>query len=76
MLIEVVRSLRVGRFLEWAAVGVILVFCANRVFEIVGMDVGEFSISCWFKTARMTDDIMWFFTGVYEPSLGSEREGF
>ena len=55
MSIGVVRSLGVGRFLEWGvlnvkgAVGGVLVFWDNRVLELVGMEVGLFSISCRFK---------------------------
>ena len=50
MSIGVVRSLGVGRFLEWGvlnargAVGGVLVFWDNRVLELVGMEVGLFSI--------------------------------
>ena len=50
MSLGVVRSLGVGRFLEWGvlnargAVGGVLVFWDNRVLELVGMEVGLFSI--------------------------------
>ena len=50
MSIGVVRSLGVGRFLEWGvlnargAVGGVVVFWDNRVLELVGMEVGLFSI--------------------------------
>ena len=43
-----VRSLRVGRNIEWRAVnsrgatGGILVFCDNRVVELVGWEEGVF----------------------------------
>ena len=51
----VVRSLGVGRFLERGAVNArgvtrgVVVFWDNRVLEFVGMEVGQFSISCFFK---------------------------
>ncbi|RVW27813.1 hypothetical protein CK203_107071 [Vitis vinifera] len=59
MSIRVVRSLGVGRFLEWGVVnargaaGGVVVFWDNRVLELVGMEVGQFSISCRFKIVRM-----------------------
>ena len=52
---RVVRSLGTGRFLKWGAVnairvaGGILVFLDNRVLELVGMELGLYSISCQFK---------------------------
>ena len=55
MSLGVVRSLGVGRFLDWGvlnargATGGVLVFWDKRVLELVGMEVGLFSISCWFK---------------------------
>ena len=55
MSLGVVRSLGVGRFLEWGslnargAAGGVVVFWDNRVLELVGMEVGLFSISCRFK---------------------------
>ena len=50
-----VRSLGVGRNLEWRAVNSrgatrgILVFWDNRLVELVGWEEGVFSISCRFK---------------------------
>ena len=55
MTIGLVRSLRVGRHLDWSAVnsrgatGGILVFWDNRVFELVDLEEGEYSISCHSK---------------------------
>ena len=55
MSLGLVQSLGVGRFLEWEALnarraaGRVVVFWDNRVLELVGMEVGLFSISCWFK---------------------------
>lgn len=56
------------------AVGRVLVFWDNRVLQLVGMEVGKFSISCRFKNYE--DDFCWIFTGVYSPMLRGEREGF
>ena len=50
-----VRSLGVGRHLDWrainsrGAVGGIMVFWDNRMVELVDLEEGEFSISCRFK---------------------------
>lgn len=40
----------------------------HRVLELVGMEVGEFSISCRFKICE--DGFVWIFMGVYDPTLG------
>ncbi|KAL6332404.1 hypothetical protein AAG906_004980 [Vitis piasezkii] len=67
MSIRVVRSLGVRRFLEWGVVnargvaGGVVVFWDNRVLELVGMEVCQFSISCCFKNCE--DGFMWIFTG-------------
>lgn len=69
MSIGIVWSLDVGRCLEWGAVNLraatsgIMVFCDNRVLYFVGIEVGNFSISCRFK--KCEDDFCWNFTGVY-----------
>ena len=58
MSLGVVRSLGVGRFLDWGvlnvrgAAGVVLVFWDKRVLELEGMEVGLFSISCRFKNCE------------------------
>ena len=50
-----VRSLGMGRCLGWSAInsrgaaGSILVFWDKRVFELVGLEIREYSISCRFK---------------------------
>ena len=55
MVVGVVHNLGVDRCLEWVvvnakdAVGGVLVFWDNMVLQLVGMEVGNFSISCWFK---------------------------
>ena len=58
MSLRVVRSLGVGRFLEWEALnargaaGGVVVFLDNRVLELMGMEVRFFSISCRFKNCE------------------------
>ena len=69
MTIGLVRSLGVGRHLDWSAVnsrGVargIMVFWDNRVFDLVDLEKGEYSISCCFKNCE--DGVLWEFTSVY-----------
>ena len=76
----IVRSLGVGRFLEWGAVdsrgaaGGIVVIWDNRMLELVDMQKGLFSISCTFKSCE--DGFIWTFTGVYGPTLRRKRESF
>ncbi|RVW93853.1 Zinc finger CCCH domain-containing protein 37 [Vitis vinifera] len=80
MSLGVVRSLGVGRFLEWGslnargAAGGVVVFWDNRVLELVGMEVGLFSISCRFKNCE--DGFRWIFSGVYGPTMKRYRELF
>ena len=75
-----VRSLGVGRHLDWrtvnsrGVVGGILVFWDNRLVELVDVEEGEFSISCRFKNC--VDALMWVFTGVYGPVCNKDREDF
>ena len=77
---SIIRSLGVGRFLEWGAVdsrgvaGGIVVFWDNRVLELVDLQKGLFSISCTFKSCE--DGFIWTFTGVYGPTLRRKRESF
>ena len=77
---SLVRSLGVGRFLEWGAVdsrgaaGGIVVFWDNRVLELVELEKGVFSISCHFKNCE--DDFIWTFTWVYGLTLRRDRECF
>ena len=76
----VIHNLGGGRFLGWGAVnargaaGGVVVFWDKRVLELVGLEVGIFSISCRFKNCE--DGFTWFFTGVYGPTLKSYREPF
>ena len=64
---RIVRSLGVGRCLEWGAVylrgafGGVLVFWDNRVLQLLEAEVGTFSVSCQFKSCE--DDFCWNFTG-------------
>ncbi|XP_034697243.1 uncharacterized protein LOC117923106 [Vitis riparia] len=76
----IVRSLGVGRFIEWGAIdsrgaaGGIVVIWDNRMLELVDMQKGLFSITCTFKSCE--DGFIWTFTGVYGPILRRERESF
>ncbi|RVX07132.1 hypothetical protein CK203_053516 [Vitis vinifera] len=80
MSMGIVRSLGVGRFLDWGAVdsrgaaGGIMVIWDNRMLELVDMQKGLFSISCTFKSCE--DGFIWTFTGVYGPTLRRKRESF
>ena len=76
----VVRSLGVGRFLECGALnargvaGGVVFSWDNRVLELVGMEVGLFSISCWFKNCE--NGFVWIFSGVYGPTMKKYIEIF
>ena len=76
----IVRSLGVGRCLEWEAMNsrgtirVVVVFWDNRVLQIVEMEVGKYSVSCRFKNCE--DGFCWIFIGVYGPTVKLEREDF
>ena len=56
------------------AVGGIVVFWDDKVLELVGMEVGVYSISYRFK--NYDDGFVWIFAGVYGPTLGGVREDF
>ena len=56
------------------ATGGVVVFWDNRVLELVGMEVGIFSILCRFKNCE--DGFLWTFTGVYGPTMKRYRELF
>ncbi|RVW25808.1 hypothetical protein CK203_101074 [Vitis vinifera] len=68
MMMEIVQSLGVDRFLEWgyanarSTAGGVLVFWYNRVLELLGLEVDEFSVSCKFK--NIEDHFVWVFPGV------------
>ncbi|RVW53836.1 Trafficking protein particle complex II-specific subunit 120-like [Vitis vinifera] len=76
----IVHSLGVGRFLGWGAMsargaaGGVVVFWDKRVLELMGMEVGLFSVSCRFKNCE--DGFLWTFTGVYGPTIKRHRELF
>ena len=76
---SVVRSLGSGRFLEWKALnacgsaGGMLICWDKRVLELLEWEVGQFSLSCRFKT--LENGVIWAFTGVYGPFTRLEREG-
>ena len=75
----IVRSLGVGRCLEWGALNSrgeagVVVFWDNRVLQMMEMEVGNYSVSCRFKNCE--DGFCWVFSGVYGPSMKVEREEF
>ena len=80
MRMGLVRSLRVGRHLDWRAInsrevaGGVLVFWVNRLVELVEVEEGMFMVSCRFKNC--VDGLMWVFTGVYRPEISRDREDF
>ena len=79
MNVDMVRSLGVGRFLNWTALnakgsaGGILLYWDKRRISMVSM-VGSFSVSCLFKMAE--DGFQWAFTGVYGPIEKNLRKFF
>ena len=72
-----VRSLGVGRHLDWrtvnsrGAAGGIMVFWDNRM---VDLKEREFLISCRFKNC--VDGLVWVFIGVYGLVCSRDGEGF
>ncbi|RVW17271.1 Transposon TX1 uncharacterized 149 kDa protein [Vitis vinifera] len=76
----IVRSLGVGRHIDWRAInskgaaGGVLVFWDNRVVDVLEVEEGMFSVSCLFKNC--IDGMRWVFTGVYGPVCRREREAF
>ena len=66
--------------MEWGAVNVrgtaegVVVLWDNKVLELTGMEVGQFSISCHFRNCE--DGFVWAFTGVYGPILKRCKELF
>ncbi|RVX04892.1 hypothetical protein CK203_019123 [Vitis vinifera] len=77
---QMVKSVGVGRFLNWASVdargvaGGLLLFWDNRVLENLEVESGGYSISVRFRNC--TDGFSWIFFGVYGPVMGSEKEDF
>ncbi|RVW98940.1 Transposon TX1 uncharacterized 149 kDa protein [Vitis vinifera] len=76
----IVRSLGVGRHIDWRAInskgaaGGVLVFWDNRVVDLLEVEEGMFSVSCLFKNCM--DGMRWVFTGVYGPVCRRDREVF
>ncbi|RVW21395.1 Translocon at the outer membrane of chloroplasts 64 [Vitis vinifera] len=68
---EIVRSLGPGRFLDWKVLnakgtaGGVIICWDKRSLEILGVEEGQFSISCRFRNEG--DGAIWVFTGVYGP---------
>ncbi|RVW26986.1 putative ribonuclease H protein [Vitis vinifera] len=75
---EVVRSLGPGRFLDWKVLnamgtaGGILICWDKRSLEMLGVEEGQFSISCRFRNEG--DGAIWVFTGVYGPFSREDKE--
>ncbi|RVX23130.1 Transposon TX1 uncharacterized 149 kDa protein [Vitis vinifera] len=76
---EMVRSLGPGRFLDWkllnakGTAGGVIICWDKRSLEILGVEEGQFSISCRFRNEG--DGAIWVFTGVYGPFSREDREG-
>ena len=76
---RVVRSLWGGQYVDWVflgsngASGGILLMWDRRVVEKLEDAVGQYSVSCKFRTVM--DQSEWMFSGVYGPNLDSERQG-
>ncbi|RVW72592.1 Transposon TX1 uncharacterized 149 kDa protein [Vitis vinifera] len=74
----VVKSLGVGRFLDWrtleaiGAAGGVLVCWDKRSLELLEWEEGQFSVSCKFRTVE--NGTVWVFTGVYGPFNKKDRE--
>ena len=74
---QMVKSVGVGRFLNWAlvdargATGGLLFFWDNRVLENLEVESGGYSISVRFRNCA--DGFFWIFFGVYGPMMGNEK---
>ena len=66
-----IRSLEVGRFLEWVAIkaegafGGILIFWDTRVIQLLEKEEGQYTLSCRFKS--LEENFHWVFTGFMVP---------
>eukprot|EP00261_Vitis_vinifera_P015577 XP_010644033.1 PREDICTED: uncharacterized protein LOC104877467 [Vitis vinifera] len=75
-----VKSLGVGRFMDWRVVDVggvlggILVFWDNRILELLELERGVYTILGHFRNVE--DDYIWVFIGVYGPVLSKAKEEF
>ena len=80
MNIGMVRSLGVGRYLNWSAlnakgsVGGILLLWDKRRISLEDSVAGSFSVSCLFRMEE--DGFQWVFSGVYGPIEKRLRESF
>ena len=74
----VVKSLGVGRLLDWRALevvgsaGGVLICWDKRSLEILEWEEGQFSISCKFRNVE--NGVVWVFTGVYGPFTKEDKE--
>ncbi|RVX09662.1 F-box protein [Vitis vinifera] len=77
---QMVNSVGIGRFLNWASVdargaaGGLLLLWDNRVLENLEVERGGYSISIRFRNC--VDGFTWIFSGVYGPVISSEKEDF
>ncbi|RVW14110.1 LINE-1 reverse transcriptase-like [Vitis vinifera] len=75
---EMVRSLGPRRFLDWKVLnakgtaGGVMICWDKRSLEMLGVEEGQFSISCRFRNEG--DGAIWVFTGVYGPFSREDRE--
>ena len=73
-----IRSLSVGRFVDWVAVNAvgasegILIFWDSRLFQLMDVEESRFALS--FEFYNLEDNFIWFFTGVYGPTGREERD--
>ena len=80
MSLQMVKSMGVGRFLNWASVdargaaGGLLLFWDNKVLENLEVESGGYSISVRFRNC--VDGFSWIFSRVYSPVIGSEKQDF
>ena len=75
-----IRSLGVGRYLDWASISVvgalggIVVLWDSRVFQLIGKEESQYTISCRFRT--FDENFKWVFIRVYGPTDCGSRELF
>ena len=80
MNVAVVRTLGVGRLIDWRALnaegsaGGILLFWDKRRMKLVDSEIGLFTISCLFKMVE--GGFLWTFSGVYGPVERRLKEAF
>ena len=73
-----IKSLGVGRFLEWVAIkvegasGSIFIYWDTRVIQLLENEEGQYTLFCRFKS--LEEDFIWVFTGVYGPTVYRRRE--